>query len=106
LFLCGGYDIGSLIGKIEMNLVDSVIDYMKTLSNIMLKALSLAIIMVKAMANQKIEMPILGWIEKTFIDPSKSTSLLEACSLLIAMPTTISYKVLVHKAPQACGLSN
>ncbi|KAG9503501.1 hypothetical protein J7337_006346, partial [Fusarium musae] len=94
----GHWDIKSFMGHITADLVDGMIDSLKILADILFKAFSLGISLVKDVANQTIEIPVLGWLWK-MLTHGRSLSLLELCSLLIAIPTKVLYKAKTGHAP-------
>ncbi|KAI8717021.1 hypothetical protein NCS52_00997300 [Fusarium sp. LHS14.1] len=98
-FISGKYNIQSLMGKISADLVDSMIDYLKILEDILFKALSLGISVARNVANKTIDIPVLGWLWKHVIAGGRSLSLLGLCSLLLAIPTTVLYKATKKVAP-------
>ncbi|KAF7539729.1 hypothetical protein G7Z17_g12369 [Cylindrodendrum hubeiense] len=98
-FLSGKYKIQGLMGKISADLVDSMIDSLKTLGNILFEALSQGINLARDVANKTIDIPVLGWLWKHVIAGGESLSLLGLCSLILAIPTTVLYKLKMKIAP-------
>lgn len=98
-FISGKYDIQSLMGKISEDLVDSLINSLKNLADILFQALSLGISLARDVATKTIDIPVLSWLWKNVIARGRPLSLLNVCCLLLAIPTTVLYKFKKKVAP-------
>ncbi|RFU77335.1 hypothetical protein TARUN_4887 [Trichoderma arundinaceum] len=97
-FTTGNYDIKSLISRITADVVDVMIDSLKTLADILFKAVSLGINLIKTLSNKDMDIPVIGWLWKK-IAGDRAFSLLDLVALLIAIPTTVLYKAKAKVAP-------
>ncbi|KAK0757264.1 hypothetical protein N5P37_009982 [Trichoderma harzianum] len=97
-FDSGEYDIKALMVKISGDLIDAIIDSLKTLGDILFKALALGINLIKTLANSNMDIPVIGWLWKK-IAGNRPLSLLGLVALLMAIPTTVLYKAKADKAP-------
>lgn len=97
-FNAGEYDIKSLMTKISKELIDAIIDSLKTLGDILFKAVALGINLIKTISSKGIDIPVIGWLWKK-IAGNRALSLLDLVALLIAIPTTVLYKAKADKAP-------
>ncbi|PNP58955.1 hypothetical protein THARTR1_01203 [Trichoderma harzianum] len=97
-FDSGKYDIKALMVKISGDLIDAIIDSLKTLGDILFKALALGINLIKTLSNSNMDIPVIGWLWKK-IAGNRPLSLLGLVALLMAIPTTVLYKAKASKAP-------
>ncbi|KAL7934280.1 hypothetical protein V8C35DRAFT_327196 [Trichoderma chlorosporum] len=97
-FDSGEYDIKALMVKISGDLIDSIIDSLKILGDIIFKSVALGIKLIKTLSNASVDIPVIGWLWKK-IAGNRPFSLLELVALLIAIPTTVLYKARANKAP-------
>jgi hypothetical protein len=97
-FTTGEYDIKSLLTKLSTDLIDFMIDSLKTLGDILFKAVSLGINLIQTLSNKSIDIPIIGWLWKKAAG-NRPLSLLNLVALLMAIPTTVLYKAKADKAP-------
>ncbi|KAL7948582.1 hypothetical protein V8C42DRAFT_363071 [Trichoderma barbatum] len=97
-FNSGDYDIKTLMTKVSGELIDAIIDSLKTLGDILFKAMSLGINLIKTLSNKNMDIPVIGWLWKK-IAGNRPLSLLGLVALLIAIPTTVIYKAKANKAP-------
>ncbi|UKZ82559.1 hypothetical protein TrVFT333_010350 [Trichoderma virens FT-333] len=94
----GEYDIKSLMTKISGELIDAIIDSLKTLGDILFKAVALGINLIKTISNKSMDIPVIGWLWEK-IAGNRPLSLLGLVALLIAIPTTVLYKAKADKVP-------
>ncbi|KAL6901484.1 hypothetical protein GGI43DRAFT_433631 [Trichoderma evansii] len=92
------YDIKSLVTKLSADLIDFMIDSLKTLGDILFKAVSLGINLIQTLSNKSIDIPIIGWLWKKAAG-GRPLTLLNLVALLMAIPTTVLYKAKVGAAP-------
>ena len=98
-FLSGKYDTKNLVNTIAEDAIDGIIDSLETLADILFKSVSVGISMTRSIANKEINIPVIGWLWKTIIAKGRPLTLLSLCALLIAIPTTVLYKVKKKVAP-------
>lgn len=98
-FVPGNYSVNKLINKIGTDLIDGLIDSLKKLADILVKAITSGIDIMKEAANREIDIPVISWLWKNIIAKGRPLTLLNFCALLIAIPTTVLYKATTQRAP-------
>ncbi|KAI5926244.1 hypothetical protein F4810DRAFT_586578 [Camillea tinctor] len=93
------YSVHELVNKIEGDLVNGTIDALEKLVDILFDALTVGISLVRDLANKVIDIPVITWLWKNVIAGGRPLTLLNFCSLLIAIPTTVLYKAKKKRAP-------
>ncbi|KAL1967189.1 hypothetical protein VTN77DRAFT_3480 [Rasamsonia byssochlamydoides] len=94
----GSFDLKSLLQKITADIVDAIMDSLETISDVLFKTLSLAMGVVKELGNTVIDVPIISQLW-SLITGGRPLILVNCCSLLVAVPTTIVYKAVAQKVP-------
>ena len=98
LFKDGKFDFKALIAKIIVDTVDVVMDSLMHLSGILFKAAELDISMIRELCKYEIEVPVFTWLWKQ-VGKGRAFNLGNFVSLLVAIPTTVLYKIVKGKAP-------
>ena len=97
-FTEGNLDVNTLISKILGHTVDLVMDSLVNISDIIFKAVELGFDMIRGLCGYEIDMPVFTWLWK-LVAQGRPFNLGNFISLLVAIPSTLVYKVVRGKAP-------
>lgn len=101
-FKDGKYDINALVAKISEDLIDGTMDSLIILSDILFKSVQLGIGMARDLANFVVDIPVISWLWSVITESRPGIgdlTLLNFCALMVAIPTTLLFKVVKMEAP-------
>ena len=87
-----------VFARLQQQLINSALDTVQNVSDLFLTALSLALSQFRSIGNQPIEIPIFSALWKK-ITNGRSLTVFNAFSLLLAIPSTIIYKLVKGATP-------
>ncbi|KAF7175180.1 hypothetical protein CNMCM7691_006584 [Aspergillus felis] len=91
--------VRDVVNKLESDLINGMIDALEKLADILFDALKLGIDLIRDLATNEVDIPVVTWLWKNVIARGRPLTLLNFCALLIAIPTTVLYKAKKKLAP-------
>ncbi|KAM3074924.1 hypothetical protein ACMFMG_008330 [Clarireedia jacksonii] len=91
--------VDDIAGTIGVDLLVGLIDILKTIVTGGLSFTTTALQSLSDVLNFEINIPVISWLYETYISGGTKLTILDALSIILAIPITIGYKLLHNAAP-------